>query len=74
MQVYPLMKDCWLPLPAQRKKPQVIMRDMNQMLYKVRSARSIRQMTLVLRHKVVLEATNRWLCGRHYIVLEATAR
>ncbi len=48
MQVYPLMKDCWLPLPAQRKKPQVIMRDMNQMLYKVRtgSAWSIRQMAL----------------------------
>jgi hypothetical protein len=43
------MKDCWLPLPAQRKKPQVIMRDMNQMLYKVYNARSIRQMTLVLR-------------------------
>jgi hypothetical protein len=29
------MKECWLPLPAQRKKPQAIMRDMNQMLYKV---------------------------------------
>jgi hypothetical protein len=54
MQVYPLMKDCWLPLPAQRKKPQVIMRDMNQMLYKVRSARSIRQMALYLKYKVIL--------------------
>ena len=35
VQVYPVMKECWLPLPAQRKKPQAIMRDMNQMLYKV---------------------------------------
>lgn len=38
-QVYPLMKECWLPLPAQRKKPQAIMRDMNQLLYKVFNSR-----------------------------------
>ena len=34
-QVENLMINCWSPLPEQRVKPQTIMRDMNQILYRV---------------------------------------
>mgnify|MGYP001330949249 CR=1 FL=1 len=35
LQVETIMNGCWAPLPEQRLKPQSIMRDMNQILYRV---------------------------------------
>jgi len=38
-QVYNLMVGCWNPVPGMRTQPQAIMRDMNQLLYKVFNSR-----------------------------------
>jgi len=38
-QVETIMISCWRPLPDQRIKPQLIMRDLNQILYKVFNSR-----------------------------------
>jgi Janus kinase 2/BCL2-associated athanogene 2 len=37
--VYPLMRECWEPHREARKRPQAIMRDMNQRLYKEYNSR-----------------------------------
>jgi len=39
--LYNIISDCWQPLQGQRKQPQEIMRDINQLLYKVFNSRRI---------------------------------
>jgi len=39
--LYNIMNDCWQPVQGQRKQPQAIMRDINQLLYKVFNSRRI---------------------------------
>jgi len=39
--LYNIMHDCWQPVQGQRKQPQAIMRDINQLLYKVFNSRRI---------------------------------
>lgn len=41
--LYNIMNDCWQPVPGQRKQPQAIMRDINQLLYKVFNSRRIHE-------------------------------
>lgn len=39
--VYEVMLGCWIPVPGERKQPQVIMRDINQLLYRVFNSRKV---------------------------------
>jgi len=39
--VYNIINDCWQPVQGQRKQPQAIMRDINQLLYKVFNSRRV---------------------------------
>ena len=35
------MMECWAPHPDQRKEPQALMRDMNQLMYRVFNSRKV---------------------------------
>ena len=39
--IYRVMLECWAPRPEQRKEPQALMRDMNQLMYRVFNSRKI---------------------------------
>ena len=39
--VYFIMNECWCPVPEMRKTPQTILRDLNQLLYRVFNAKKI---------------------------------
>eukprot|EP00092_Neocalanus_flemingeri_P038172 GFUD01041549.1.p1 GENE.GFUD01041549.1~~GFUD01041549.1.p1 ORF type:complete len:1200 (+),score=378.78 GFUD01041549.1:57-3656(+) len=41
--LYNIINDCWQPVQGQRKQPQAIMRDINQLLYKVFNSRRIHE-------------------------------
>ena len=40
-QIYRVMMECWAPHPDQRKEPQALMRDMNQLMYRVFNSRKV---------------------------------
>ena len=39
--IYRVMLECWAPGPDQRKEPQALMRDMNQLMYRVFNSRKV---------------------------------
>lgn len=39
--IYRVMTECWFPVPDQRKEPQALMRDMNQLMYRVFNSRKV---------------------------------
>jgi len=41
--LYNIINDCWQPVQGQRKQPQAIMRDINQLLYKVFNSRRVHE-------------------------------
>ena len=56
-QLYQVMLDCWAPHPQARKRPQAVMRDINQMLYKVYNSRRVHDYVTIGETSVSTPAT-----------------
>ncbi len=60
-QIYEIMLSCWNPNPDARKEPQAVMRDMNQLLYRVFNSKQIHNYMTVEKDEREGSANANWI-------------